>query len=302
MGVTRIRSERHSRKTRAAAYVRVSTMLSEQDESYEAQSAYYEQKIRSNPEFEFVGVYGDRISGTHKENRRKFNQMIEDALAGKIDLIYCKSISRWGRNTLDSLESIKMLVGNQVNVVFEENGIDTRNPGESFKLNLYAAIAQSESESISDNLKWLYRHRAQMGIYIPRKGQNFGYDTSSHEFIPDENAKYVRMMFEMYAEGKTMSEIKNALEGVLTTMGNPFNDWTIRSILQNEVYVGDVRFGKTLSRNVITGEVDKEQTTGYLKDHHIGLVSRELWDKVQGIFEKRKKAREQARELDGWFL
>ena len=121
--------------------------------------------------------------------------MINDALAGKIDIIFCKSVSRWARNTLDGLRAIKRLTGNHVHIVFEQEGIDTRQPGVIFNLNVAAAIAQAESESISENLKWIYRRRAEQGIFMAQRGKYFGYNTDDGSFHLDENADHVRDIF-----------------------------------------------------------------------------------------------------------
>ena len=151
--VRKILAERHTRKPYVAAYIRVSSKKENQEESYEAQAVYYENLIRSNPEWDFAGVYGDRQSGTRSDNRAEFQRMIHDALAGKIDLIICKSASRWARNIVDGLDAVRHLTGNRVNIIFEQENIDTRQPGSVMLLDLSMAIAQTESESISENLK-----------------------------------------------------------------------------------------------------------------------------------------------------
>ncbi len=146
--VTKIPSFRNQRKTQVAAYIRVSSTMKTQDESYENQAAYYEKQIGSNPEWELAGIYGEKVSGTHAQNRDEFQRLITDALDGKIDLILCKSVSRWARNVVDGLNSIKLLTGRGVHIYFEQECIDTRTPGILLQLNLAASVAQSESESI----------------------------------------------------------------------------------------------------------------------------------------------------------
>ena len=291
--ITRIKAERNQRKTRVAAYARVSTLNEDQDESFEAQEKYYENKIKSNPDWEFVGVYGERKSGTHIENRDAFNKMFEDAMAGKIDLILCKSVSRWGRNTLEGLKAIKLLTGKRVNVVFEQEGIDTRMPGITLQMNIAASIAQSESESISENLKWIYRKRAEQGIYKAQKGRYLGYNTDDGNFTPNKDAPIVRGIFERYRAGWGFSMIANWLndQGIRTIRGGEFTGTAVKSILSNEKYVGDVQFGKNPSRNVITGELDKNQIKKTVRDHHKGIVDRETWDAVQKRLEKSSASR-----------
>ena len=119
MGVTLIPAERNTRNLYVAAYVRVSSKSKVQEESYEAQATYYENMIKNTPGWDFVGVYGERESGTHAENRDEFQRMIQDALARKIDLIICKSVSRWARNTVDALKTIRLLNDHFVHVIFE---------------------------------------------------------------------------------------------------------------------------------------------------------------------------------------
>lgn len=296
MGVERIVSLRNSRKPQVAAYVRVSSLMEAQDESYEAQAEHYEKFIRGHTEWEFAGVYGERISGTHSENRPEFQRMIEDAIAMKIDIIYCKSVSRWARNAVEALESIKYLTGNNVRIIFEQEGIDTKNPSTLLQLSLASAISQSESESISENIKWLYRKRAERGIYIPNKGRHFGYNTDAHTFVPDGNAKYVRLMFERFAEGRSMGEIEKELKGVTDNNGKPITKARISQILKNEIYVGDKEFGKVPQRNVITGKPDEVQVKNYVRDHHEPIVSRKTWDIVQARLEREKLERDRAEE------
>ena len=296
MGVERIASLRNSRKPQVAAYVRVSSLMEAQDESYEVQAEHYEKFIKAHTEWEFAGVYGERLSGTHAENRPEFQRMIEDAIAMKIDIIYCKSVSRWARNAVEALESIKYLTGNNVRIIFEQEGIDTRNPSTLLQLSLASAISQSESESISENVKWLYRKRAERGIYIPAKGVNFGYNTDAHTFVPDGNARYVRLMFERYAEGRSLAEIEKELEGVTDERGEPIKRCRIRAILKNEVYAGDKEFGKVPQRNVITGKPDEVQVKKYVRDHHEPIVSRKTWDAVQARLAREKLERDRAEE------
>ena len=296
MGVKIIPSERNSRKPRVAAYVRVSTKQEEQEGSFENQTEYYENFIKGNPAWDFAGVFGEKLSGTHIEKRGGFKQMVADALDRKIDLIYCKSVSRWARNTVEALETINLLTGNHVNVIFEQEHIDTRNSGALFSLSLAASVAQSESENISENLKWVYRNRAEQGVFIPKRGFYFGYNTDDGKFKPDGNAGIVRLMFEMFAEGSKAGEIADEVNGhgAVTTKGNPFTAHSVKKILKNEVYVGDVHIGKWPSRDVITRELDEIQCDRYVENHHEGIVSRETWEKVQRRFADGSRDREVA--------
>ena len=184
---------------------------------------------------------------------------------------------------VEAVQAIKVLMGHRVNVVFEQEGIDTRAPGITFQLNLTASIAQSESESISENQKWVYKKLAEQGVFRANPGRYFGYNTDDRNFHPDKNAKYVRGVFKHYLRGETFTEIVDWLndQGAKTRRGNPFSGSNVKSILTNEVYVGDVQFGKHPSQNVITGELDEYQVKKYVRDHHEGLVDRATWDAVQ---------------------
>ena len=297
MAVRKILAERHTRNPRVAAYIRVSTTEKKQDESYEAQAEYFENKIKNTEGWDFAGIYGERESGTHAENRDDFNRMIKDAEAGKIDLILVKSVSRWSRNIVDGLQTIHHLTENRVNIIFEQEGIDTRQPGHTLQLNLATAVAQTESESLSENLKWLYRKRAEKGYIRANKGMYFGYNTDDGNFTPDENAVYVRQMYRQFADGVTVEDIARGLEGVENKKGGPITASQVRSILKNEIYKGDVHICKSISRNVITGEPDKEQYSKYVKNHHEAIVSEALWDLAQKRFKENseKYSREEAR-------
>ena len=150
-------------------------------------------------------------------------------------------------------------------------------------MNLAAAIAQSESESNSLNHKWTYRQNAARGIHAIGSNHFLGYDGFEKTLVPNEDAVYVRKIYEDFVAGRTYSEIAQELNDmrVRTVLGNPFCVQSIKKILKNEAYKGDLRFQKTPSRDIITGEVDEVQVDQYVTDHHPPLVSRELWDKAQ---------------------
>lgn len=289
MKVTIIPAERHMRNLRVAAYVRVSSTVKEQHESYEAQAIYYENKIKNTPGWDFAGIYGERLSGTHAENRDEFQCMIMDALGRHIDLIMCKSVSRWARNTVDGLKAVRLLTNNRVHIIFEQEGVDTRQPGHAFPLHLACAVAQAESESISDNLKWVHRNRARNGVFRAQRGRYFGFATDDGSFTPDENAKYVRYMYQAFVSGKAIAEIARELDGVKNNRGDPISSSQVRSILKNEVYKGDLHICKTPSRNVITGELDKEQYGRYMEKHHAAIVDAHLWGLAQKRFEENSR-------------
>ncbi len=183
----------------------------------------------------------------------------------------------------EKTRQVKLLAGNGIDIVFEQEGIDTRDDGVTIPLSLAASVAQAESRSISENLKWVHRERTIRGIFKANRGAYFGFNTDDGNFTPDENAKYVKMMYELYAEGWKPTRIANELNrlGVKTVTGKAFARDSVSRVLTNEVYVGDIHIGKTKSRDIITGELDEIQVENYIKDHHEGIVNRELWEKVQ---------------------
>ena len=217
------------------------------------------------------------------KKRSVFEQLIEDAVAGKVDLILCKSLSRWARNTIDALDSIKKLTGNHVRVLFDEENIDTDDPGMLIQLTLGFSVAQEESRSLSENVKWTYRNRAKHGIFVAQRGKYFGFDTDDGTFKPDANAGVVKDIFEAYVEGASLLEIASSLNeaGIKTLRGRKWQPETVKRILRNEVYVGDIRFQKKISRDVITGMPDKDQIDKYIENHHVEIVDRATWDRTQ---------------------
>lgn len=286
-----IPAERYTRNLHVAAYVRVSSKKGAQDGSYETQAKYYENLIRSNPKWDFVGVYGDMQSGIHTKNRPGFQRMMDDALSRKIDLILCKSVSCWSRNTVDGLRTVNLLRDHFVYVIFEQEGINTEQFGSTLMLNTSMAIAQAESESTSDNLKWLYRRRAEAGVFVAHRGKYFGYDTDDGKFHPSSDADYVRMIYDDFIAGKTMARIADELNeiGLQTTKGLPWKWYSVRQILKSEIYVGDLRFQRKPSRHVITGNLDENQIDRYITDHHQGIVGRDIWKAAQLKFKERKE-------------
>lgn len=197
-------------KRRTAGYARVSTDSDEQFTSYEAQIDYYTQFIKRNPEWEFVRVYtNEGISGTNTKHRDGFNQMIEDALAGQIDLIVTKSVSRFARNTVDSLVTVRKLKEKGVEVFFEKENIYTLDSKGELLITIMSSLAQEESRSISENVTWGQRKRFSDGkVSLPYK-QFLGYRKGADdlpEIVPEE-AALVRRIYSMFMHGKTTCTI-----------------------------------------------------------------------------------------------
>ena len=284
------------RKLRVAAYCRVSTEEEEQQGSFEIQKLYYTEKINSTPEWEVAGIYADDgISGVHTKKRDGFNQMIQDCKKHRIDLILTKSISRFARNTLDSIQYVRMLKQMGIAVVFEKENINTATMNSEMILTVLSAFAQAESESISQNVARGKRMGYKHGKFAFPYGRIIGYRKGADgkpEIIP-EQAEVIRLIFNSYLQGDSLQSIKAKLEtaGALTARGN--TEWSAQSIqriLQNEKYCGDVLLQKTFTEDVLTG-VHKKNTGQlpqyYIENYHEGIVSKQMFREVQAEIARR---------------
>ena len=231
-------------KLRVAAYCRVSTDSDEQAGSYETQVTHYKEYIAKNPDWEFVGIYADEgISGINTKKREQFNRMIEDCMAGKIDKVITKSISRFARNTLDCLKYVRLLKDKNIAIIFEKENINTLEASGELLLTIMASLAQQESESLSQNVKLGLQFRYQEGKVQINCNHFLGYtkDANGKIVVDEEEAKVIRRIFREYLEGYTFGDIAKGLEadGILT--GGKRTKWhqsTIQGILQNEKYIG----------------------------------------------------------------
>ena len=285
-----------ARKLRVAAYCRVSTEEEEQQGSFEIQKLYYTEKINSTPEWEVAGIYADDgISGVHTKKRDGFNQMIQDCKKRKIDLILTKSISRFARNTLDSIQYVRMLKQMGIAVVFEKENINTATMNSEMILTVLSAFAQAESESISQNVARGKRMGYKHGKFAFPYGRIIGYRKGTDgkpEIIP-EQAEIIRLIFNSYLQGDSLQSIKAKLEtvGALTARGNTaWSAQSIQRILQNEKYCGDVLLQKTFTEDVLTG-VHKKNTGQlpqyYIENYHEGIVSKQMFREVQAEIARR---------------
>ena len=277
-------------KRKVAGYARVSTDSDEQLTSYAAQVDYYTNYINRNPEWQFVEVYTDEgISALNTRHREGFNRMIADAPSGKIDLIITKSVSRFARNTVDTLSYTRELRSMGIPVIFEEQNINSIYPESEFLIALHAAFAQSESESISANVRWGKRQSIKDGKVTFQYKTLLGYEKGpdGNPVIIPEEAETVRQIFEWYLAGKSVRDIRLALVsgGFRNAVGN--TDWTtsnLRSILTNEKYCGDALLQKTFVKDCIskksipnTGQLAKV----LIQNNHEAIISREIFDAVQ---------------------
>jgi len=287
-------------RKRVAAYARVSTDNEEQLQSFEAQMDYYTKHIKSNPDWIFVNVYTDEgISATSTKKRDGFNRMIEDALSGKIDLIITKSVSRFARNTVDTLTTVRKLKEKGVEVYFEKENIYTMDSKGELLITIMSSLAQEESRSISENVTWGHRKRFADGRFsLPYK--NFlGYTKGEDGYpkIVEEEAKIVRMIYRMFLEGKTALSIAKYLteNKVPTPAGKGvWHQSTVLSILKNEKYKGDAVLQKNFTVDFLTKKRKKnegEVPQYYVENSHPAIISPEVFDMVQMEIKNRKEAR-----------
>ncbi|MBQ7504757.1 MAG: recombinase family protein [Ruminococcus sp.] len=282
---------------KVAAYARVSTDSEEQLTSYEAQVDYYTKYIRSNPDWQFVEVYTDEgISATNTKHRSGFNRMINDALDGKIDLIVTKSVSRFARNTVDSLTAVRKLKECGTEVFFEKENIYTFDSKGELLITIMSSLAQEESRSISENVTWGQRKRFADGkVSLPYKsflGYKKGKD-GLPEIVPEE-AETVRIIYRLFIGGRTVNYIANHLtkQGILTPRGkNKWQSSTVESILTNEKYKGSAILQKKFTVDFLTKKmkVNEGEVPQYYVEHsHPAIIAPEEWEAVQKEMKLRK--------------
>lgn len=293
-------------KIRVAPYCRVSTDSAEQLASYDSQVSHYKQKIEENLNWELSKVYSDAgISGTGIEKRTGFKEMINDALEGKFDLVITKSISRFGRNTKDVLEYTRLLKKHNVAVLFEKENINTFTMQGEVMISVLTSLAQQESESLSANVKMGLKMKMKRGELIGFQGcLGYDYDKETKDLvINEEEAVVVRYIFDRYNQGMGARVICNELmeRGYKTKRGSTkWGDSTVRGILKNEKYMGDLLLGKTFTVDPITKQrLDNkgEKEMYYIKDHHEPIISKETFKIAQDIRNKRNCNMEKGRAV-----
>ena len=268
---------------RVAGYARVSTKKDEQYTSYEAQVDYYMQFIKRHADWEFVKVYTDEgISGLGTRKRDGFNEMIGDAMAGSIDLIITKSVSRFARNTVDSLVTIRKLKEKGVEVYFEKENIYSLDGKGELLLTIMSSLAQEESRSISENVTWGQRKRFSDGkVSLPYK-QFLGYERGQKKDDPPvvnpDQAVVVRRIYRTFMQGKTACTIAKELtaDGIPTPAGK--KEWrasTVKSILQNEKYRGSALLQKCFTKDFLTKKqkVNEGEVPQYYIEHSHEAIS-----------------------------
>lgn len=281
------------KKKRVAAYCRVSTLREEQQESFEAQKRYYAELIKQHVDWEQAQIYTDRSSAISIKKRKGFQRMLADAQAKEIDIILCKSVSRFARNIVDCQKYSQWLISLGVTVIFEEQNIRTDDPTSSFILSMMSAIAQDESHSISKNVRASYKARFERGEYNLGNNRILGYDCKDGKLVPNRDAWIVEEIFKRFLNGQTCREIANGLAKmkIRTLHGKEqFSPETIRYMLSNETYVGDKLLQKQPPRDYLTKKPDFNQDfhSYYLKDDHDAIVTWETWTKVQAILKQKE--------------
>lgn len=290
----------HDGKKRVAAYCRVSTDSEEQLNSYEAQKSYYTQKIEESSDWEMAEIYADEgISGTSMKKRTEFKKMITACKRGHIDLIITKSLSRFARNTVDCLETVRLLKANGIGVYFEKENINTLTESSEFLITLFSGFAQAESESLSKNVAWGWRKSAEAGnVYFQYKrmlGYRKGTD-GQPEIVPEE-AKIIRRIYRRYLAGCSLGQIKQELEQDNIPTAQKVERWSsavIHNILTNEKYMGDALLQKTYITDCISKKVKKnmgERPMYYVENNHPAIIPRETFDQAQKEMTRRSSKR-----------
>jgi Site-specific recombinases, DNA invertase Pin homologs len=284
-------------KRKVAGYARVSTDQEEQQTSYEAQVDYYTNYIQGREDWEFVRVYTDEgISATSTRHREGFQEMVQDALAGAIDLIVTKSVSRFARNTVDSLSTIRKLKEHGTEVYFEKENIWTFDSKGELLLTIMSSLAQEESRSISENVRWGQRKKFSDGRYSLNYKHFLGYDKGEDGrlVVNEEQAAIVRRIFGMFLAGHTPFQIAKTLtaEGIPTPAGK--TQWsytTVRRVLSNETYMGDKLLQKTYSIDFLSKDRIKNKgqvPQYYVEGDHEAIIPPATFKQVQDELERRK--------------
>ena len=294
---------------RVAGYARVSTELEEQQSSYSAQIAYYTEYILHHEGWELAGIYTDEgISATGTTRRSGFTSMISDALSGRIDLIITKSVSRFARNTVDSLTTIRRLKENGVEVYFEKENIWTLDAKGELLITIMSSLAQEESRSISENVTWGHRRRFAAGKVSLAYSRFLGYDRSPDGglMINPKEAETVREIYRLYIAGLSCYAVARRLTAlkIPTPCGNPvWRTSTVRSILMNEKYKGDALLQKSRTVDFLTGKRlpnHGEVPQYYVEHSHEPIIPPEIFDLVQQ--ERRQRSARKAPGLAGKVL
>ena len=279
---------------RVAAYCRVSTDSTDQQHSFGVQTEYYERLIGENPLWTLADIYADEgITGTSMKRRTEFNRMIADCKRGKIDRILTKSVSRFARNTVDCLETVRMLSGLGISILFEKEQIDTAKMSSEVILGMMSTQAQDESSSISGNMRWSYEKRMKSGSFSGCRPP-YGYTLTCGTLVIEESeALVVRTIFRMYLDGSSIRTIVTYLNGHDIPRNGREEKWsrtTIRYILSNERYVGDALLQKYYTTDTLPHRIVKnrgERTSYYVENNHPPIISKSDFEQVQKMLQRK---------------
>ena len=281
-------SVREIRKLRVAAYCRVSTELEQQQSSYDIQIEYYTRHIMQNPNWIFAGVFADDgRSATNTFRRDDFNQLMDQCLKGKVDMVITKSISRFARNTVDCISWVRKLKEKNVAVYFEKENLNTLDDSTEMILTILSSQAQEESRAISTNVKWGYARKFEKGESIRQRSYGFRKAPTGEMCIMEEEAAVIRNMARWFLDGDSLERIKHRLEdaGIETTTGKKtWSTGTIYNILTNEKIMGDVLLQKTFTADYLTKRRVKnsgQQKQYYVKNHHEAIIPKTVYYKIQ---------------------
>ena len=284
-----------TKRKRVAAYARVSVDKGRTMHSLSAQVSYYSNLIQKNPEWEYAGVYSDGgISGTSTDARTEFQRLIKDAEDGKVDIILTKSISRFARNTVYLLETVRKLKAIDVEVRFEKEKINSLSGDGELMLSILASFAQEESRSISNNIKWSIQKRFKQGKHNGRF-HIYGYRWEGQDLVVEpQEAEMVKLMYANYMNGLSAEHTANQLTkmGVMAMKGGPFKATSVRQILANITYTGNLLLQKEYTADPITGKsrLNKGELPQYfVENHHEAIIPMEEWQAVQDERERRRK-------------
>ena len=290
MIIRRVDKPKPKKQKRTVAYIRTSTKMEAQNESYETQYVAYKKQIEEDDDLVFAGIYADRKSAT-TDDRPGFQQMLADAEMKKFDLVLVKSVSRFSRNVGVTQRVVDHFRELGITIIFEAENIHSDDYSSNFSLALIGAVRQDESHSISKNVAMGYHARFARGEYNLGNNRILGYDTVNGKLEPNDDAWIVKEIFERYLSGDTMYGIAKTLneKGIRTLKGKEFSLQSVRYILKNETYVGDKHLQKKQPRDYVTKKPDPNVHVPdyYLTDDHTPIVDRETWDAVQRQLKER---------------
>jgi len=296
------RNSQEKKPLKVAAYCRVSTEYEEQISSLESQVSHFSTLIQENPDWEFAGIYAEQESGTDIENREEMNRMVKDCEQGKIDLILTKSLSRFSRNTVDTLITLHQLAEKNIAVYFEMEGLNSMDKNMLQVIRMAASLSQEESSSKSENIKWGIRAKFKQGNVKLNYTNFLGYtkDHNGNLVIVEDEAKIVKLIYTLFLDGYGYRQIKKHLESnhIKTVTGKDvWSTSTIDRILSNEKYVGNIISQKTYTKDFLTGKQVKnngELPQYFIENNHQPIILKDIFDEVQKEKARRSLKSEQS--------